>query len=284
MIEVIFLLALAFVWILFASISDFRTTEIPNWLNFSLVIFALAFRFFYSLFSAEGFGFFYQGLIGLGIFFVIAELLYRSKFFAGGDSRLMTALGAILPVSYSFATNMQIFVSYLFLFLACGAVYGILASVYLSLRNFRLFRKEFAKRYRKNLKFLLLVMAAGILIMILGFFMKFGFYFGIVGILVFIMPLLYIYTKSVDESCMVKEINPESLREGDLLYHDVKIGKKTIKYSWNGLTKGDIKLLRKRNGKVKIKQGIAFSIVFLASFLLLVYFYFINTGLWNSLW
>jgi len=65
MYEIAFLWILALIWIVFATVQDLKMREIANWLNFSLIIFALGFRFFYSLFSSGGFGFFYQGLLGL---------------------------------------------------------------------------------------------------------------------------------------------------------------------------------------------------------------------------
>ena len=61
MFEVYFLWALAIIWIIFAVVEDLRTREIANWLNYSLVIFALGFRFFYSLFELGDMNFFYQG-------------------------------------------------------------------------------------------------------------------------------------------------------------------------------------------------------------------------------
>ena len=70
--ELIFLLILALIWIIFASIQDLKKREVANWISFSLIIFALGFRFFYSFYS-EDFNFFYQGLIGLGIFFIIGK-------------------------------------------------------------------------------------------------------------------------------------------------------------------------------------------------------------------
>ena len=71
MLGVIFLFILGLIWITFASIQDLKNKEIANWLNFSLIIFALGFRFFYGLFESNNFEFFYQGLIGLGIFFTM---------------------------------------------------------------------------------------------------------------------------------------------------------------------------------------------------------------------
>ena len=109
MFEVIFLFVLALIWIVFATIQDLRKREVANWLNFSLIIFALGFRFFYSLFSDIGFNFLYQGLIGFGIFFILGNLLYYGKMFAGGDAKLMIALGAVLPFSVVFRENLEIF-------------------------------------------------------------------------------------------------------------------------------------------------------------------------------
>ena len=50
----LFLILLGLVWIIFAVVQDLRKREIANWLNFSLVIFALVFRFrgFWDLYSS----------------------------------------------------------------------------------------------------------------------------------------------------------------------------------------------------------------------------------------
>lgn len=276
--EIIFLIVLALVWIAFATFQDLRTREIANWLNFSLIIFALGFRFFYSLFS-ESFGFFYQGLIGLGIFFILANLLYYGKFFAGGDAKLMIALGAILPFSESFSVNLKIFATFFFVFLFVGAIYGIAMSIYFSLKNFKKFKKEFSFQLRKNKKLAYPVLFLGLVLMIFGFLESIFF---VLGILIFILPYLYIYAKAVDESCMVKKVKTSQLTEGDWLYKSVKVGKKMIKASWDGLKKEEIKKLRKKYKIILIRYGIPFSSVFLISFLILIYIW--KTGLWNSIW
>ena len=276
--EIIFLMVLALIWIAFATIQDLRTREIANWLNFSLIIFALGFRFFYSLFS-ESFGFFYQGIIGLGIFFVLGNLLYYGRFFAGGDAKLMISLGAILPFSEIFSVNLKIFASFLLIFLFVGAIYSMVTSTYFSLRNFKKFRKEFSVQLRKNKKLLYPVLLLGLIIMIFGFSENIFFF---LGILVFVLPYFYIYAKAVDEACMVKKIKTSQLTEGDWLYRDIKIGKKTIKARWEGLKKEEIRKLKKKYKMILIRRGIPFSSVFLISFLILIYFW--KIGLWNSLW
>jgi len=274
--EIVFLIVLALIWIVFATIQDLRTREIANWLNFSLIIFALGFRFFYSLFS-ESFGFFYQGIIGLGIFFVLGNLLYYGKFFAGGDAKLMISLGAILPFSEIFSVNLKIFASFLFIFLFVGAIYSMATSIYFSLRNFKKFRKEFSVQLRKNKKLLYPILLLGLIIMVFGFSKNIFFF---LGILVFVLPYFYVYAKAVGGACKVKKIKTSQLTEGDWLYRDIKIGKKTIKARWDGLKKEEIKKLRKKYKTLLIRRGIPFSLVFLISFLILIYFW--KTGLLES--
>ncbi len=278
MYEVIFLFALALIWIIFATVQDLRKREIANWVSFSLIIFALGFRFFYSLFSSAGFNFFYQGVLGLGIFFVIGNLLYYGRLFAGGDAKLMIALGAILPFSQSFSVNLNIFLLFLFVFLIIGAVYSLIISLTLSIKNFSKFRKEFGKIFGKNKKLIYIPMFLGLVLMVAGF-NTLIFY---LGIIIFILPYLYIYTKAVDEACMIKRIKTSLLSEGDWLYRDVRVGRKTIKATWAGLNKKEIKLIQRNKKFVKIRQGIPFTPVFLISFL--IFFYLWKTGLWNSFW
>jgi len=247
MIEVIFLIVLGFFWILAATIQDLKTREIANWINFSLIIFALGFRLFYSLFMQESFfifdNFFYQGLIGFVIFFILSNVFYYSRIFAGGDAKLLMALGTILPFSNGFLTNIKIFILFFILFLFAGAIYGFVLSWILALKNPRKFKREFSKRLLKNKKKIYWVMFLGLVFMLLGFFQNLFF---ILGIFIFLMPYFYVYAKAVDEVCMIKKIKTSQLTLGDWLYKNVKIGKKIIKANWEGLNEKDLKILKKK--------------------------------------
>ena len=280
MLEVTFLICLALTWITFAVVQDLRKREIANWLNFSLIVFALGFRFFYSLFSTTtNFAFFYQGLLGLAVFFLLGNLLYSVKMFAGGDAKLMIALGTILPFSVSFIDNLMLFSDFFVIFLFVGALYSIAGSLALISKNFNGFRKELSKQFgfHKNLFFIAVLIAV--------FFLLIGLVIdGVLiylGILSFMLPYFYIYSKAVDESCMIKSVATKNLTEGDWLYRDVKVGGKTIKATWNGLRKEEISLLKKKKKMVLIRYGIPFSPVFLISFLILIYLW--KNGLWSFL-
>ena len=279
--EVIFLWVLAFAFIVFAVIQDIRTREIANWLNFSLIIFALGFRFFYSLFTGDNFSFFLSGLIGLGIFFVIGNLFYYSRLFAGGDAKLMIALGAILPLSTSFFLNVQNFLNFLLIFLFSGFVYTVLASAFLCIKNFKNFKKEFTHQFEEKRKLSYIFLSVGIVSLLFGFIEVL---FTFLGLIIFVTFYLYLYSKAIDECCMIKTISVDKLREGDWLYSNVKIGNKMIKAKWDGLNKREIKEIIKHQKSVKIREGIVFSPVFLLAFTLWIISVLSGIDLWNSFW
>ena len=278
MYEVIFLWALALVYLVFAVVQDLRTREIANWISFSLMIFALGFRFFYSLFNNANFSFFYQGLIGLGIFFALGNLFYYGKIFAGGDAKLMIALGTILPLSFDFISNVQTFFNFLLIFLFAGFIYILIASTVLGLKNFKKFRKEFSSQLKKNKKFVIGVLSASVVFLLLGFI---NFLFLFFGLFFSFTYFLFLYSKTIDEVCMVREIQTIHLREGDWLYSDLKIGRNVIKANWDGLTKEDIEKIRKKFRKIKIRQGIPFSPNFLISFIIFMLLTIFRVNLWN---
>ena len=156
---------------------------------------------------------------------ILGNILYYARMFAGGDAKLMIALGPILGFSTSFAVNLKIYAFFLFLFLLVGAVYGLVITIFISFKHFKCFKIDFKKRI-KNKGWIKFVMILGLAFLVLGFFETMFFF---LGILTFIFPYFYFYAKSVDSSCMVREVNTKDLTEGEWLYEKLQIGKKIIK-------------------------------------------------------
>lgn len=261
----LFLIGLALIWLVFAVIQDIKTREVADWLNFSLIMFALGFRFFYSLFNSQWW-FLIQGIIGLGVFIVLGNLLYYCRIFAGGDAKLLIALGTVLPLSNSFKGDLLIFGLFLFLFLLCGALYGIFYSFVLISSDVGKFKKNFKGMFKKNKKYIYLSLVLAIVIAILGMWIKL---FIALALIIFILPYLFIMAKTVEEIFMIKSLSVKDLREGDWLYEDLKIGKRIIKKDFEGLSKKDIDFIRKNYRKnVVIKEGIPFVPVFFIAFVL----------------
>jgi Flp pilus assembly protein protease CpaA len=264
----IFLIVLGTSWLVFASAQDLKSREVANWVSFSLILFAMGFRFFSSLFSGD-WNFLLQGILGLGIFFILGNLFYYSRMFAGGDAKLLIAIGAVLPLSQSFLFNLKFFGIFLFLFLFVGGVYGLFWSFILGFKNKKEFKKEFKKRFFQNKSLVFLSFIFGFIFIFWGVFSDiFLIYF---GFLFFLFPILAVYSRVIEEVCMIKKINTSKLSVGDWLYKDVKLKRKKIKFHWEGLDEEQIRDLKKERKFVYIKQGIPFIPVFLISYLVLIF-------------
>jgi len=87
----------------------------------------------------------------------------------------------------------------------------------------------------------------------------------------FLFPVLFIFAKAVEESCMIVLINPRKLTEGDWLYEKVKVGRKIVRPNWEGLSQEELILLRRYKRKIKVKQGIPFVPAFFFAFILLLF-------------
>ncbi|MFH1500327.1 MAG: A24 family peptidase [archaeon] len=268
----IFLIVIAAIWIIAASISDIRKREVPNWINFSLIAVGLAYRVLFSLINND-FNFFLQGVLGMAIFVGLGYAFYYGRVFAGGDAKLLMALGPILPFSEMFKVNVGIFLIFVFLLLLSGSFYGIIFSFFISFRNRKKFVKEFKRNFKKNKPMFYVFLVIAITAFAAAFYLNEALIF-LLGAVILLFPVLFIYARSIEESSMIKSVEARKLVEGDWLYKQVKIGKKTIKPSWQGLSLQEIKLLRKAKKKVLVKEGIPFVPSFLIAFLLLIY-------LWN---
>jgi Flp pilus assembly protein protease CpaA len=274
--ENIFLMSIAVFWMIVASIQDFRKREVENWWTFSLIVFGLAFRAFLSLEKGD-YWYFAWGLIGLAGGFIAANIFYYARMFAGGDAKLLMALGVILPLSLDWIVNVQLIIFFLILFLFAGAIYGFVYSFVLTVIYFKNFKKEVVSQFKK---YRLLII--GVEVLALVFIFIFYFFENIIGfILSFILlltPFLLIYAKAIEECCMIKLVNVKELTLGDWLYKAVKVGKRVIRPNWEGLNEKELALIQKNyKKKIFVKQGLPFIPAFLIAFIILIFIiYFFN--------
>ena len=276
----IFLIVLALIWVFFASVQDFKKRIVSDWLSFSFIIFALFFRFFYSLFESDGFVFFYQGIFGFLIFFALGNILYYARFFGGGDAKLMMAFGAVLPLTNSFYSNIEILITFFVVFLFAGSFYGLFWSVFVIFYsgNFKLYGKEFIKETKKSKFLYYFLIVLGLVFIFSSAFDAIFLYF---GIFVLIIPLLYFHSKVVDNSFLVKRVKTSDLEEGDWIYKDIKLKGKILSPSWSGLNKTQIREIKKIYKTIQIRHGIPFVPVFLMSLIVVAYLYF--NGIWFNI-
>mgnify|MGYP001594423394 FL=1 len=132
-----FLFAIALLWIIFASMQDIRKREVANWLNFSLLALALSYRAFYSSIY-DDYIFFLFGFFGVIIFGIFAYAFYYSRVFAGGDAKLLIALGAVFPFEKPMDFIILPFI-FIFLLFLSGSIYGLVYSLGIVSKNRRVF-------------------------------------------------------------------------------------------------------------------------------------------------
>lgn len=262
--EYYFLFGLGVLWTIFAVIQDFKTKEVANWLNFSLIGFALAYRAFYSLHIGES-GFFLSGLLGFAVFFALAHGFYYLRAFAGGDAKLLMGFGVLLP--YSDISGLLdlglVFVFSLFLF---GAVYSFIYSFFIVGKKFSKFKKSFLAMLGRGKYYL----GALAILCVVSFFISSYLFLLLLGIL--ILAFLSLYLMAL-ESCMIVIKKPGELSEGDWLEKDVHIGRRLIKKSVHGLSLEEIAYFRKHKKNVLIKEGIPFTPAFLFSLIFIMVFF-----------
>ncbi len=273
--------SIALIWLIAASIFDIKIKEVPDWLNFSLIIIAFFIHLIYSLYT-NTFTIFFYALMGFLFYFLVGNMLYIFKQWGGGDAKLLMGLGMLIPIYPEFLLkyfnpnlNIPFLVILLINILIIGGIYGIFMAIYYAIRN----KKEFVKSFKsiirilkKQLMLLLLIFIFPILSLL--FFEEFFVMTLLVSILVIIIPLLFMFVKAVENVSMYKKINVNKLREGDWIPKDIKRGKKIIyKSKFSGVTKKDIKLLKKHKIKsVIIKEGFAFVPAFLLGFIISIIF------------
>lgn len=262
-----FLIFLVLVWLITATIWDLKKREVPDWLNFSLIAIALFVRLLFSLLEKD-LSFFFWGLIYFAIFFILANLFYYTKIFAGGDAKLLIGIGVILaepPKLASFSSIFPLPFTFVANLLLIGSVYGILFMVFYAFKNKDSFVKEFQKK-KKEIKLTPYLILAFILIAM--FLITKNWFFFIIAILALLLPYLYFAAKVTEKVGLIVRVQAKYLTEGDWLVKPIKIGKRIIKPTWEGLSKKEIILLSKTNNKILIRYGIPFVPAFLLALII----------------
>ncbi|VVB78623.1 Preflagellin peptidase [uncultured archaeon] len=268
--ENIFLIVLAIIWIIGAVLQDLRRREVDNLWNFSLIAFALAYRAAVSTYTGN-YWFILNGIIGLVIFLILGNVFYYSRVFAGGDAKLLIALGTILPLSYNWAVNFKIFGAFILLFLITGAFYVLIWSLFLVFFNFNRFKKQFKKQF-KNYRLIFAISLIFSVLWIIAVIFLNKMYFIPIFFVILLFPVLFVFAKAVEESCMIRSLSPSKITEGDWLYGDITINGKKIEATWDGVSEKELKWIQKYSRKnILIKQGVPFTPGFLFGFLVLIY-------------
>ena len=258
-----FLFWLFFVGILVASLQDLKRREVDNWLNLFLLLASFSFIIFKAIFEKNPTLIFQAGF-ALVLLFIFMNIFYYGRVFAGGDAKLLFAMTVFFIGVTFVVTIVNLGVFLLFLMLA-GSIYGLIYSMVLYVLDFKNVNKKIKEGF--SILWVRYAIVLGVILLALSYVNWWFLFFGIFGL---VLPSLYVFAKGLENVSMMKTISGKELREGDWLVNDIRVGRKTIKADWDGLSLKDIKLLRKKK-KVKIKEGLPFVPAFLIAFILYVF-------------
>lgn len=267
--EYYFLFGTGLVWLFFAVVQDVRTREISNWLNFSLLSIALLYRGLFALNSGNA-SFFWLGVAGTFFFMALAYILYYGRAFAGGDAKLLMALGPFIPFEH-LSDFVMLGLGFVFVLFLGGSIYSLLYTAALIPRKWSAFKRSFIHELRLRRSMVricfLLGITAGLAFWFFDIFAGFLFFCAFA-----LLPFLYNYGRALESCLFIKRVLPSRLTEGDWLVQSVRAGSRTVHASVHGLSLDDLILLRRSKKPVLIKEGIPFSPAFLLAFLLMVFY------------
>lgn len=260
MIDIV-LAVIALIWLGYASIYDFKTKEVPDWISYSLIIIGLAFYLIKSI-VLKDLVFITQSLFGLLVLFLIGNLMYYTRQWGGGDVKLLGALGALFPIypkellNY-FNPNLDLpFLLILILNLIIfGALYSLIYSFYLVIKN----KGKIKFNFKIN-KIFLIIAVLFVLIGLLLNDLEIRLLTLFLALLILIYPCIKNYISLVEKQIMIKKINVNKLTEGDWIIEDIYHKGKLI-YNKNnpGISNNEIKLLKRCKIKnVLVKEGLPF--------------------------
>ncbi len=263
----ILLPAVAFAALLIASYTDIRTREVPDWLNYGLILGALGIRAIFS--TRLGWTILLSGLLGLGICIALGYLFYYTNQWGGGDSKLLMGMGAVIGVQYPFAAASANLAWFFAALLFLGALYGVLWMVGVALQQRRIFARRFLAALGEHRK---LHLALTLLTITLAFPAAMNNFF--IPLAAFPLGMFYLlmFVNTVEGCCFVNPVSASKLTEGDWLAKAVVVGGRKI-LRRKTLESTDISRLRRLEvqGKLKsvlIKEGVPF----IPSFLLAYFF------------
>ncbi len=276
----IILASVAVIVLIIASLTDLKTREVPDWINFSIIPLALGIRLIWSL-STNDYSHILDGFVGFGAFFLLALLMFYTGQWGGGDSKMLMGLGALIGFPYHFWSSninwlIQPLPSFLINTIVVGSIYGFVWSIILSIKNRKKFLKEL-KKLNQSIKKLSKIMMILFVILLFSTLLIQDILIKILVVLLIIFIhgsfYLFIFIKAVEKSCMLKYVKPTEVTEGDWISKEIFIDKKYIAGPKDlGIEKSQLNKLIKyyKQGKIKkvlIKVGIPFVPSFLFAYL-----------------
>ncbi|MFQ6010509.1 MAG: prepilin peptidase [Candidatus Aenigmatarchaeota archaeon] len=249
-----------------AGLWDLRTTNVPEIIVFPMAALGILIH------AAESFlsGTYAPIVISLQVgiaFTLFGILMYYLGAWGDGDSALFAAIGFLLPSAPSFAafTIFPFPVTFFVNLFLIGAVYSIIYSIALVLRSKKL-KKKVTREIRSDIKFLpIFIVPAALLVYLLPHALTVA-----LAVLIVLLFPLYRVSRAIEKG-LKKRISTKKLREGDMVAQNIpflKISKRKIR----GLTKREVRAIRRKMKYIYVREGVRYTIVFFLALSLTLFY------------
>lgn len=266
-----------------AAAWDLKTTEIEDKIPYTMIAIALVVYGLQSIIEWD-YTLILNSVVVGGLFFVFGFVLYYFGQWGGGDAKLLSAIGFLLPnigALDSIFPNMALLfpfpVSYLFNVFFVGATYMLLYAFALTVTN-----KKIVYEFKRDVKASAnIIVVASVALLVIFLFMNWIFAKHFQISLINEAPLILVgsltplaltigvfliwkFVRAVENVAFKKRVHVKKLKVGDVLLSS-KL--------WEGLTEKELKRIRRSNKKyVWIKEGVEFAPTFPLALLFTVYF------------
>lgn len=262
--------SIAFLALIVGTYTDLRIREVPDWMNYALIFTGLGLRLIFSIISHD-WSYTIAGLIGFAVFLGLALIMFYAGQWGGGDAKMLMGLGSLLGLELKLDTFLFGFIINTLIF---GALFGLGFSTYLALRQRARFAAEFVHLFTGKRKQKLLTWSAAVVFLIAAVWVEpaWRIMFIILGGMIFLSFYVFVFLHAVENCCMLKEVEPEKLTEGDWIVNDIIVsgkritGPKDLGVSLEQIQKLIALKKKKKIKKVLIKEGIPFVPSFLIGF------------------
>ena len=299
MMTIVFIVSsfICFIGLFVGSITDLRTKEVPDILNFGL----LAAGFGIALLASIVFwdiSYIVSSILGFSICFLLSCLMFYTGQWGGGDAKMLMAVGALLGLPLTALGSFSFFsfdsfsldaIPFLFIYLLLvffvGGVYGLFWLIVLIIRHWHPFIDDYfsilSQRSHKRIQMFLFVCIVFFLILsLLSSDSMFELIFSLCTVLLFFFYYSYHVVKVIEKIAFVHDLPLHKVTEGDWVAEDILVDGKIIVYKKDlGISAEQIAELhalakKKKIKTVKIKYGLPFVPSFFIAFVITVLLHF----------
>lgn len=294
--------SVSFFGLVLGSYLDFRTREVPDIVNYGLLVTGLGIALLASIVFWDG-SYLFASLFGFLFCFLFACLMFYTGQWGGGDAKMLMALGALLGLPFSqvrslffldfsflsfpsLLKQLPFLLSFLFFVFFLGGIYGLVWLIVLIVQHWQHFKEQFFSRLgnpkNKHIRNIMLIVVG--ILLLSSFFLSDILYrllFFVIGIFLFFLYYSSLVIRAVEQVAFVKELPVAKVTEGDWVAADVVVEGRTIVRKRDlGISPEQLQELRAlaKKGKIKIvhvKYGIPFVPSFLLAFVVAVVFYYL---------